>query len=1172
MAPEWDWALAPFTAILIATPCAALEFSDDFADNLLTDLAPVLTLFGERVTMQFLSQSTGWADVIILAMAPLGIMTIIVSAIRVGGPSWLKAAIGRSRENLAVAEVDLMSPTSTEVCELWNGREIVRSMGSAPVREFICISPRPVSGTENSSNGLEEDAFGDVKNYIQKGGAIESLTSDEEPGQSLTSWYPLIHRSPHHVVAREKRNGAPNIALNLQEHPRREAHAAALLAICLQAGVLVYSGFATYYPTLRFPKEKDTPVANYAFPCMATGTLCLVAGLLLCGHVVESSTEERVTKMADGYQAYYIRLQRYATVGDQVFGSFAIFSSDPLSTVVTSRRTVKYEPTILDQVFLAVPDYLLNLASGKRNGSARRNQRRQQHTALLASKTTIGMLFSLCGFIVQFVGLRGLHWSISVFQLGAVLIMTLVRVYIRRDFARPPLACQLPIRFELDWFAMSLMEKDPAPWLNPRSSTTDSTEEEDEDQEKIDNGSESPVSNRSWRVTTTNLTECESLKPQMPRQLSRSHEAITLRKQLGDLTGWRSIAESQAKILKLAIDLTLERLADYYPEGNLIWSVETEFNGVPSQTVNFEVTGAKRGWTAEVLEAALSLWLYSVDQQRRNFHKSHFPNSYPQWAKDMNQGGDETVNLWSGTNTQHLERHLRSLGHDSKQLRRDLQWWTPRDGEPLEVIWIESAEAPQREFRGSFDRTRAGGPGLDIPWFNEDHMEAPVIFYTTHSQRKGIAFDVDDGNPQAGGIITSRVSGTSQMFYTQELFSSFMWALAKTMTARIGGSTDLQVNTVSVDNPLDTFVLSNRILSTLISDIHNTGLASLDTVFSLVIPPLSAMNKLPDATSVITLARQEARPYEQRGDLFTAGKTYVWLVRAMSTFPSTSEVRFKATAVLLQHVKQVEKEMDHWKRCIGLHDVAGFDLLQKHQDMVVKELKADENHEVLMELHSYRNRFTKFEGVAWSKAAPEEKLPSVLGFTAAHAFAKVPRPPYDLSIYLDHINLPDAFGRTPIHYAATLAQSSIIQIVMEIKGRVDAEDLEGKTPLHYACEGVGDGTDKIVRNLLKAGAEINKQARDGSRPIHCAAESGAVETLRTLAEAGAIVDSLDVMGKTPLMLAALGAHKDAVEYLLPISNTSLRDTHGRNVLHMAALSGDTDILGLLAEDMYYSPD
>lgn len=91
--------------------------------------------------MQFMSQSMGWADNVILAMAPLGIITAVVSAIRVGGPSWLKAIIGRARENLAVAEADLMSSTSNEVCELWNGREVVRCMGSAPIAQFICLLP-----------------------------------------------------------------------------------------------------------------------------------------------------------------------------------------------------------------------------------------------------------------------------------------------------------------------------------------------------------------------------------------------------------------------------------------------------------------------------------------------------------------------------------------------------------------------------------------------------------------------------------------------------------------------------------------------------------------------------------------------------------------------------------------------------------------------------------------------------------------------------------------------------------------------------------------------------------------------------------------------------------------------------------------------------------------------
>ncbi|PMB64524.1 hypothetical protein BM221_009363 [Beauveria bassiana] len=118
---------------------AAVDSGNDFVNNLFTDLAPLLALFGERVTQQFMSQSTGWADPILLSMAPLGIITAIVGAIRVGGPPWLKAVIGRARENFAVVESELLSSTSNEACEVWNGREIVRIMGKPPIMEFICL-------------------------------------------------------------------------------------------------------------------------------------------------------------------------------------------------------------------------------------------------------------------------------------------------------------------------------------------------------------------------------------------------------------------------------------------------------------------------------------------------------------------------------------------------------------------------------------------------------------------------------------------------------------------------------------------------------------------------------------------------------------------------------------------------------------------------------------------------------------------------------------------------------------------------------------------------------------------------------------------------------------------------------------------------------------------------
>lgn len=78
-----------------ASAGAADEFGgDEFSSNLFSDLAPLLTLFGEQVTKQFLSRSLGWADNILLAMGPLGIMAVIVGAIRVGGVRQLKAIVG----------------------------------------------------------------------------------------------------------------------------------------------------------------------------------------------------------------------------------------------------------------------------------------------------------------------------------------------------------------------------------------------------------------------------------------------------------------------------------------------------------------------------------------------------------------------------------------------------------------------------------------------------------------------------------------------------------------------------------------------------------------------------------------------------------------------------------------------------------------------------------------------------------------------------------------------------------------------------------------------------------------------------------------------------------------------------------------------------------------------
>jgi hypothetical protein len=70
-------------------------------------------------------------------MVPLGILTVITGAIRVQGPRIAKSFIGRGRENRALAEIELMSSTSKEVCELFNGKSIIRIIGKPMIAQIL---------------------------------------------------------------------------------------------------------------------------------------------------------------------------------------------------------------------------------------------------------------------------------------------------------------------------------------------------------------------------------------------------------------------------------------------------------------------------------------------------------------------------------------------------------------------------------------------------------------------------------------------------------------------------------------------------------------------------------------------------------------------------------------------------------------------------------------------------------------------------------------------------------------------------------------------------------------------------------------------------------------------------------------------------------------------------
>ncbi|KAM0166911.1 hypothetical protein ACHAQE_001122 [Botrytis cinerea] len=287
----------------------------DVTNNLFSDLGPLLALFGESFAQQFLRESFTWLDHIIFAMAPLGIITAIIGAIRVGGPPQLKALIGRARENRASAELDFMSSTSHEVSELWNGHGIVRTMGKGKVKQILFLEGRGPPEKfglftlidAEKDNLITRKAYSDphidiikelwrkkTQNLGEKTSVSKSPNND-----SYNNMSGRINPKEDHV----KNDGldrAPNISLNI--HPKQnrgELFAAAVLGFILQVGVIIFSAFVAY--DTRFGAAVGGHPSTYAFPTLASGTAVLVFGMGVCALVIGESTDESVWELkADG--------------------------------------------------------------------------------------------------------------------------------------------------------------------------------------------------------------------------------------------------------------------------------------------------------------------------------------------------------------------------------------------------------------------------------------------------------------------------------------------------------------------------------------------------------------------------------------------------------------------------------------------------------------------------------------------------------------------------------------------------------------------------------------------------------------------------------------------------------------------------------------------------------
>ena len=366
----------------------------DLTNTLLANLAPLLELFGQDMSTQFLSQSLGWADDIMFAMAPLGLITVVVGAIRVLGFSWLRAFIGRAREPRGEAEKELLSSTSHEVCELWSNDRVVRVLGSDPRINEVLVDETP--GEENFyqlEEALKLDLVSCSKNFEN------------------------VKESNPHRHSKRLEAWPPNLTLNLLYRAERRLpiQLGATLGVILQTIVLVVQGLITY----RFQwKNGVEDIQAHAFPLACSGTVMLCAGMLACAHALQACTSEEKWSVnreipPNQRSIYMLWLQKgNQVVSHQRFDAFALFTG---ASENESR-----------EIF----------------STAWRSYKEDNHDYRLQILVVVGMGLALAGWIAQFMGLSALHWSGVLVQLAATLIMAAARSVVRHRLSKHPKSYQ----------------------------------------------------------------------------------------------------------------------------------------------------------------------------------------------------------------------------------------------------------------------------------------------------------------------------------------------------------------------------------------------------------------------------------------------------------------------------------------------------------------------------------------------------------------------------------------------------------------------------------------------------------------------------------------------------------------------------------------------------------
>jgi ankyrin repeat protein len=1148
----------------------------DFSNDLATDIGPLIALFGEAMTRQYLSESTSFLDYFIFAMAPIGILTAIVSVIRVCGHSSLRAFIGRSQEGIGTVEAELCTSTSRDVCELFNRGGITRVLGRPNIIELVHV---PRCGGLGPQCSMEDTAgLFLFRNYLQ---------------MDDTGWEKRRRSSPSLFAPN------PNLSLNvgIVKRPPWVFVIVAAVGLVLQAGVLALAGVGVWILQWNLNEAKTSASRDYAPVMFIVGTVLMCGGMWSCAALIGQTTYEtryRRTRPTSSQQSRLFWLQPGPQViGDQTFDPFAYFETpdDPLVDWTSSTKN-------LDKRF--------------------------------ETYTVFAVMAVLIGYIMQFIGLRGMKAWVSLAQLGITIFMSILRGYLRMqrlgtDANKLAIMPDMIVGYELDWLAFEIAHQESqqgSSWhVNGQH------EKAVEVKTQSSNTSYSDIkgdqSNSDVQLIPTSRSHSTTAS-QADRscQIDFTH-LLPIRERLAHLTGHIAFSNigdrehqkwsddyvkvrTNARKLSAAICLAAESLVRKYQvkedimlRVKAVGSPKGDASNRHEQLISVILKpppeSSQDGWRVDSarLEAILGLWHWSLISDDRleseddsghkisaaeQIKRARIVSAGPDddnWDHKTNRQGE--MDLWLGPNAIKLLDTTLVLDKSNNYGLVNL-WMKPTTGKGTN--W---KPLPKDEQSDPSSLQRFCG------WYPAYESLTSAAFESTNATVPTNTSGLQLGESTKLRLQCASTNDSLLDICTQELFAGLMASLTRLLT--INAPTPVEnVGNVRLDNPT---------VSALEKAFVENSLGSHSDALLCIIPALG--KQLPSLAPEVLVSAliKRAEVHRQESEWERAEILLRWACQRYS--PSRGKDGSTTTITgsnVIVTALRATGELYRWSLGQTSNDerkefgIRGIRWMTKtfrpecHHNPDITEIldcyeyvanristepppgKGSPQDPVrtphpLVQAIRDRHRPEALYRLCFTATGDfeYEYLRSALPLAVRNAWSEVSSSILEMKARLD---CQDEGGRTAISYCAEYGYESYLKRFISLGGFLDLADEQKRTPLLWAT---ATGHTNIVKLLLETGhVESKRPGEDGQTPLHWAAHHGHTDIAKLLLEAGADKDAKDKKGLSPLRWAAYNGHTDIAKLLVEAgADTDIENGIGLTPLRWAAHNGHTDIVRLLVE-------